>query len=125
MWDDHEMDAVERDELRALRARAYGPAADIHDDPAALRRLQELEPRASAPAPPSDMEVHDSESTSAPQGSALQPGRRRWIAIGAFWLLSVIVAAGVAWAVTFTTTYVPPVSASGAEVQVATLKPSS
>ncbi len=31
------------DELRALRARAYGPDADIHADPAALARLQELE----------------------------------------------------------------------------------
>jgi len=31
------------DELRALRARAYGPLADIHDDPVALARLQELE----------------------------------------------------------------------------------
>lgn len=31
------------DELRALRERAYGPAADIHGDPAALSRLRELE----------------------------------------------------------------------------------
>jgi hypothetical protein len=30
-------------ELRALRARAYGPEADIADDPARLRRLEELE----------------------------------------------------------------------------------
>lgn len=30
-------------ELRALRARAYGPASDIDADPAALRRLAELE----------------------------------------------------------------------------------
>ena len=34
------------DELRALRARAYGPDADIQDDPVALRRLSELEQRA-------------------------------------------------------------------------------
>ncbi|MFD4958110.1 hypothetical protein [Microbacterium sp. NPDC058389] len=33
------------DELRALRARAYGPDADIQDDPGALARLQELEAR--------------------------------------------------------------------------------
>ncbi|GAA5195676.1 hypothetical protein [Microbacterium jejuense] len=32
-----------QDELRALRARAYGPDADIADDPAALARLVELE----------------------------------------------------------------------------------
>jgi hypothetical protein len=31
------------DELRALRERAYGPAADIHEDPQALLRLRELE----------------------------------------------------------------------------------
>ena len=31
------------DELAALRARAYGPDADIHDDAAALARLRELE----------------------------------------------------------------------------------
>ena len=37
------MDTVTRDELRALRARAYGPAADIEQDASALRRLHELE----------------------------------------------------------------------------------
>ena len=31
------------DELRALRERAYGRHADIHDDPAAMARLRELE----------------------------------------------------------------------------------
>jgi hypothetical protein len=30
-------------ELRALRERAYGPDADIHDDPVAMQRLRELE----------------------------------------------------------------------------------
>lgn len=30
-------------ELRALRERAYGPGADILDDPAAIKRLRELE----------------------------------------------------------------------------------
>ncbi|MDQ7877177.1 hypothetical protein Q9R08_04225 [Microbacterium sp. QXD-8] len=39
------MDTATRDELRALRARAYGPTADIDQDPAALRRLHELEAR--------------------------------------------------------------------------------
>lgn len=37
------MDATADDELRELRARAYGPHADIASDPAAMRRLQELE----------------------------------------------------------------------------------
>ena len=36
------MDAVD-EELRTLRARAYGPHADIANDPAAVRRLDELE----------------------------------------------------------------------------------
>ncbi|GAA5195673.1 hypothetical protein [Microbacterium jejuense] len=39
------------DELRALRARAYGPDADIHDDPAALARLQQLEAQGREPEP--------------------------------------------------------------------------
>jgi hypothetical protein len=34
---------VNEDELFDLRRRAYGRNADIHEDPAALRRLQELE----------------------------------------------------------------------------------
>lgn len=36
------MDAVD-EELRTLRARAYGPHPDIANDPAAVRRLHELE----------------------------------------------------------------------------------
>ena len=39
------------DELRALRERAYGPGADIHDDPVALARLDELERSVSAERP--------------------------------------------------------------------------
>ncbi|MFB7892176.1 hypothetical protein ACFC1I_08255 [Microbacterium sp. NPDC056044] len=35
------------EELRALRTRAYGPNADIHEDAAALVRLRELEARAT------------------------------------------------------------------------------
>ena len=37
------MDEVDDRELEALRSRAYGPGADIHLDPEALRRLKELE----------------------------------------------------------------------------------
>ena len=33
----------DENELRELRARAYGPNADIQSDPAALARLSELE----------------------------------------------------------------------------------
>lgn len=37
------MDSPTDDELRALRSRAYGPAADIDGDAAAVQRLRELE----------------------------------------------------------------------------------
>jgi len=37
------------DELRMLRARAYGPDPDIHDDPSAMSRLQDLEQLARGP----------------------------------------------------------------------------
>lgn len=40
-----------REELRALRERAYGPDADIEGDPAALDRLLELEAAASVASP--------------------------------------------------------------------------
>lgn len=42
------MDTVSRDELQELRARAYGPGADIEQDAAALRRLHELETQSRA-----------------------------------------------------------------------------
>lgn len=37
------MDDQLLDELRMLRARAYGPDSDIHDDPSAVSRLHDLE----------------------------------------------------------------------------------
>ncbi|WEG08090.1 hypothetical protein PU630_12685 [Microbacterium horticulturae] len=37
------MDDDDLEELRMLRARAYGPSADIHDDASALQRLHDLE----------------------------------------------------------------------------------
>lgn len=61
-------------ELRALRARAYGPDADIQDDPVALARLDELESARitvhAAPTPP----VESSEAvakTESAQGAVL------------------------------------------------------
>lgn len=61
-----------RAELRALRERAYGPGADIHDDPVALQRLRELEDGArdsgTAVAPdPGSRRVRGGESA-APAG---------------------------------------------------------
>jgi len=48
------MDPDDAHELDRLRARAYGPRADITSDPAALARLRELEDRErSTTAPPS------------------------------------------------------------------------
>ena len=56
----HDAGVMERAdaELQRLRARAYGPGADIRDDSLALQRLSELEnlrrADASTPAPPAD-----------------------------------------------------------------------
>jgi hypothetical protein len=56
------------DELRLLRERAYGPGADIHDDPVALARLRELEEAGArtdaAPSEPAGSEPPFSEPTS-------------------------------------------------------------
>lgn len=49
------MSTAADDELRVLRARAYGPTADIEDDPAALRRLQQLEGRRQSKAVAEDV----------------------------------------------------------------------
>lgn len=51
------------DELRSLRRRAYGPDADIHDDPVALARLQQLEAAQRAAAAPADAEPSPSAET--------------------------------------------------------------
>ena len=53
------MDAASRAELDALRRRAFGPNPDIHDDPAALARLIELE----EPAQPRTGEQPEPEDT--------------------------------------------------------------
>jgi hypothetical protein len=55
--------ATQADELRMLRARAYGPDADIHDDAAALDRLRELEERAFIADEPDAPEVVTAEPT--------------------------------------------------------------
>lgn len=44
------MDTATLEELRTLRARAYGPQADIDQDPVAMQRLHELENRHAAAA---------------------------------------------------------------------------
>ncbi|RLK47358.1 hypothetical protein [Microbacterium telephonicum] len=72
------MDADSLAELRSLRARAYGPSADIQADPAARRRLDELEARQAGAAPhPGERPKRDHTApddahgrTAAAQGSA-------------------------------------------------------
>ena len=65
-------------ELRALRARAYGPDADIDADPAARARLAELESSARAatsasePARPTPADVPGLDNGQAPE-DALAP----------------------------------------------------
>jgi hypothetical protein len=73
------------EELRSLRERAYGPGADIHDDPVALARLNELEaaaerepaveragaaPRDDADAGPTPSEDPEAEASVPPVPSA-------------------------------------------------------
>lgn len=76
-----------RSELRSLRERAFGPRPDIHDDPAALERLHELEaalrrppadppPRAAPPAAPSESEG-PRESAAAPAVAAVGAAPQR------------------------------------------------
>lgn len=115
------MDDDVREELRSLRARAYGPDADIATDPSAVQRLRELEEldrrppappeRADADRPPgpvgSDAEVPASDPSdefdasddeTAPNRRPLLRSRRSvWIAAAA--LAGVAVVASVATAV--------------------------
>lgn len=91
------MDAPDRAELDALRRRAYGPGADIHDSPIAVARLIELEDRAraeaSAPAPTligaDDIPAATRPATQTAQRSSAddvapaRPTRRRWGLIAA------------------------------------------
>lgn len=140
------MDVVERDELRALRARAYGPDADIQQDPVALRRLQELESRSGDDSPaatasrtgdadspaesPSqgdpDAERPDAavteEASASVERAAGRPRsvrRRRWIAV--LWPLSIVAAALVAWGVTLAVASSSP-AAEGPGHEVAVLE---
>ncbi len=55
------------DELRMLRARAYGPAADIHLDDTALRRLHELEAAAASPSSAGSTPTPDAPRLSTPE----------------------------------------------------------
>src|SRR6478609_4784199 len=74
------MDAAARAELEVLRRRAFGPDADIHDDPAALARLIELEDlaRPAVPSAPAETAPTASESpeVAAPAATPLEASPR-------------------------------------------------
>lgn len=63
---------TEHDELRALRERAYGPSADIHDDPIAIARLRALEAAADRDAAPRREPEHDP-AIEPDSGPAIEP----------------------------------------------------
>lgn len=113
------------DELQRLRARAYGPDADIAEDPAAVRRLAELEAQQRDAAEPAEPAEPAHARQSEPQeraesgeesgtGETVQPDREqpdaarrpprivRWLP--ALWAVSLLVVAAVAATMTFTST---------------------
>jgi hypothetical protein len=71
-----EMAESPTDELRMLRLRAYGPDADIHDDPAALARLHDLEERALASRPAAPRAAAEPPTSLAPPASDEPPVER-------------------------------------------------
>ncbi|WP_127820444.1 hypothetical protein [Microbacterium sp. CPCC 204701] len=62
------MDTAALEELRALRARAYGPHADIAHDPAAVRRLRDLEAQSSGSTTRSRAAAATDVTTTLPPG---------------------------------------------------------
>lgn len=157
----HDFDTETHEELRSLRERAYGPAADIDQDPAAAQRLRELEARAakpaavaapavavaapvvtaaSVPAPlpaaasapseasvepaadPAPEEAEPDEGTAGTEHPPAPSGTTRLPKV--LWALSVVAAAAAAAAVTFSLTFVTPVSEGGL-TQIASLEPSA
>lgn len=120
------MDRDALTELRTLQERAYGPDGDIHVDPDALRRLEELqaggaggptdaastdEALDSSPAQPDDAAADSAggEDSAAsdpepapPAPTALTRRLRRWMPW--LWVASLIVVAAIASLWTFTST---------------------
>jgi len=102
----------DRRELAELRLRAYGPAADIADDPEALARLRALElaRRPVPPAPPAPVAPPPpagARRVAAPPRPPLPPAprRRRGIRLGrrglwAAWAASILVVGAASAAVT-------------------------
>lgn len=142
------MDATADDELRELRARAYGPHADIASDPAAMRRLRELESshvtapvrrERAHPAPePSPASSADGDAARSDRGEGRDedslsddedvpppaPGWSAWAARrqALLWAASVVVTAAVAAVITYTLVSIPTFPASADASQIATLE---
>ena len=139
------MGSIEEDELRHLRARAYGPSADIDRDPAAVARLAELESTAAASDSGAesalDPDRDDTEPDEPPQEqplivdarsatgavaaeSASPPDvrrRPRWL-VPTLWAASLAVTA-VITAIVTSTASVPPATAPEGGTLVAVLAP--
>lgn len=126
-----------REELRRLRARAYGPGADISEDPAAyarllaledLERVERSEPAAVTTPSPSTPSVENAptiegEREAPPEEDAprerpplLRSKRTVWA-----WALSLALVAALASAATTVGVGLVPVAASAGAPQVATL----
>jgi len=133
------MDDGARDELRELRARAYGPGGDIADDPEAWSRLRELEdlerasrlPPPAVPAPPvlpepapvaSPSPTPDDESTPDDEPRTRPPlirsRRGLWL-----WAASLAVVVALASAATAASLSFVPVRAAAGAPQVDALVP--
>ncbi|HEX5858878.1 MAG TPA: hypothetical protein VFY91_12295 [Microbacterium sp.] len=146
------MDEGAEAELQRLRARAYGPGADIQKDPLALRRLNELERLRSADDPPSSEEAseddgigadeslqttagengvdhepeadpREDEDAPAEDGAPAKPRRRIGTKwVAAIWVVSLIVVALIAAATTRAA--VPPAPLVTGARHIATLQES-
>lgn len=133
------MDAELRGELEGLRARAYGPDADLSADPSALGRLQELEdlerrsrvvaavetPPVEPPAAPAgvplldDADDGDTDGPEAPavRGPIVRRARTLWL-----WAGSLAAVAAVASAASIAATTFVPVARTAGVAQVDTLQ---
>lgn len=133
------MDAELRGELAELRARAYGPDADLSADPAALGRLQELEdlerrdrgesstpvvPMNPPTAPSDDPLVAeerepdlDEPTERATRRPVVRRARTLWL-----WAGSLAAVAAIASAASIAATTFVPVARTAGVAQVATLQ---
>ncbi|MCK6067397.1 MULTISPECIES: hypothetical protein [Microbacterium] len=137
------MQGEHEEELRTLRARAYGPSPDIHADAVAVARLEELEAAArqrdaGPPARAANTEVErvaPAEAVAAPETElfpeatasappASPPARRarpRWAAV--LWPVSVVAALSAGAAATSLAMPLVSRDAGAGASQVTTLQP--